>query len=128
VGYINLHLTFSSLSALMLFLWTLARSVPSVMAYDALYGVVSGATAAAYNPAAASFAPAPDQVGLYIGMSFFVTSFFWLAGTPVTASLIRGGNDYFGASMFCGSIVALAAVLLCIARWLKSRQDGTPWV
>lgn len=112
----------------MLFLWTLARSVPSVLVYDGLYGISSGAAAAAYNPAAASFAPEPDQVGLYIGMSFFVTSFFWLAGTPVTASLIRGGNDYFGASMFCGGIVTAAAILLGIARWLKSRQDGTPWV
>ena len=61
---------------------------------------------------------------LYIGMSFFTTSFFWLAGTPITAALIKG-DDYLPASMFCGAIVGLGAVLLWTARFIRSRQVGS---
>ncbi|KAK8858957.1 hypothetical protein IAR55_003189 [Kwoniella newhampshirensis] len=64
---------------------------------------------------------------LYIGMAFFVTSFFWLAGTPITAALIRG-NDYLYASMFCGTVVMLGGILLFTSRYLRVRKVGTPWV
>jgi hypothetical protein len=54
-------------------------------------------------------------------MCFFINSFFWLAGTPATAALIRG-NDYFGASMFCGSVVLAGASLAVISRRMRVRR------
>ena len=71
--------------------------------------------------------PLLTDPSLYIGMSFFITSFFWLAGTPITAALIRG-NSYFGASMFCGGAVGLGAVFLTCARFVRSRQVGSQFV
>nr|XP_031858011.1 uncharacterized protein CI109_006545 [Kwoniella shandongensis]KAA5525083.1 hypothetical protein CI109_006545 [Kwoniella shandongensis] len=122
VGPINVHASFAVISAVMLFVWTKAESVPGIMVFDALYGVSS-----AFNAAAASFAPYPDQVGLYIGMAFFVTSFFWLAGPPITAALIKG-NDYLYASLFCGGVVMLGGIFLFSSRYLRVRKVGTPWV
>lgn len=113
VGFINIHATFAITSAIMLFVWTTAKSVPGVLVYDAMYGISSGewprgrvglvglwglvwsqgggdvrtvrvpdrgiarliafsrpsadsrvgAYAAAFNAAAASFSPHPNQVG-----------------------------------------------------------------
>ncbi|WWD17578.1 hypothetical protein CI109_102019 [Kwoniella shandongensis] len=116
VGPINVHASFAVISAVMLFVWTKAESVPGIMVFDALYGVSS-----AFNAAAASFAP------LYIGMAFFVTSFFWLAGPPITAALIKG-NDYLYASLFCGGVVMLGGIFLFSSRYLRVRKVGTPWV
>jgi len=141
----------------MLFVWTRATDVPGILTYDAFYGISSGkvtslltkqtpdskgAYAASLNPGAASFAPDANQSGqvtfsdprtlltlvsLYLGMCFFVTAFFWLAGTPATAALIRG-NNYLGASMFSASVVLGGSALVCAARLLWVRRIGTKWV
>ena len=85
VGFINIHTSFAVISGIMLFCWTRATTVPEILAYNALYGVssgehwplmpprsmfrsctemlISGAYAAAFNAAAASFSPHPNQVG-----------------------------------------------------------------
>jgi hypothetical protein len=42
VGFINIHATFAITSAIMLFVWTTAKSVPGVLVYDAMYGISSG--------------------------------------------------------------------------------------
>ena len=68
-----------------------------------------------------------DWYSLYLGMCFFITAFFWLAGTPATAAVIRG-NDYLGASMFSASVVLAGAALVVIARLLWVRRTGTKWV
>jgi hypothetical protein len=70
-----------------------------------------------------------DRFRLYLGMAFFTTSFFWLAGTPITAALIRNdGKDYLGASMFGASMVLLGATLLGTSRFFRSRAVGSYWV
>ncbi|ORY30793.1 major facilitator superfamily domain-containing protein [Naematelia encephala] len=127
-GPLNVLTLFAALSAVMLFSWTTARTIPAVLVYDAFYGITCGAYAAAVNPSAASFAKEPDQVGLYLGMAFFTTSFFWLAGTPITAALIGSKDNYLPGSMFCGAVVILGAVSCAFARWLASRDRGTNWV
>jgi hypothetical protein len=60
-------------------------------------------------------------------MCFFITAFFWLAGTPATAALIRG-NNYFGASMFSASVVLGGAALILAARHIWTRKLGVKWV
>lgn len=42
VGPINTLITFAFTSAVMLFVWTRATSVPGIMTYDAFYGISSG--------------------------------------------------------------------------------------
>ena len=61
-------------------------------------------------------------------MAFFVSSFFWLAGVPITANLIRNKTDYLPASVFCGCAAMLAAFLFLVSRHLKARKVGTIWV
>jgi ATP/ADP translocase len=108
-------------------LWTLARSTPAILVYDAMYGIVSGAYGASVNPGAASFAPHTNQAGLYLGMCFFSTSWFWLAGTPVAAQLIDK-YGYLAASMFTGSVVLLGGACVFVSRVVRARQVGSQWV
>lgn len=65
---------------------------------------------------------------LYLGMCFFTMAFFWLAGTPATAALIRGKSNYLPATMFCGAVVILGAALIFFGRLLRVRAVGTKWV
>lgn len=87
-----------------------------------------GAYAASLNPGAASFAPEANQSGLYLGMCFFTTAWFWLPGTPATAALIQGKTDYLPASLFCGCAVLGAGVILIFARAMRVKQVGSKWV
>jgi hypothetical protein len=61
-------------------------------------------------------------------MCFFTMAFFWLAGTPATAALIRGKSNYLPATMFCGAVVILGASLVFFGRLLRVRAIGTKWV
>jgi hypothetical protein len=144
VGTINMFTLFALISGTMLFLWTTARTVEGFLIYEAFYGVASGksprscqergatnssgAYAASLNPGAASFAPEPNQSGLYLGMCFFTTAWFWLPGTPATAALIQGKTDYLPASIFCGCAVLGGGVILIGARFMRAKQLGSKWV
>ncbi|KAI9634416.1 major facilitator superfamily domain-containing protein, partial [Dioszegia hungarica] len=128
VGTINMFTLFALISGTMLFLWTTARTVEGFLIYEAFYGVASGAYAASLNPGAASFAPEPNQSGLYLGMCFFTTAWFWLPGTPATAALIQGKTDYLPASIFCGCAVLGGGMILIGARFMRAKQLGSKWV
>ncbi|ORX40884.1 major facilitator superfamily domain-containing protein [Kockovaella imperatae] len=127
VGAINVVCASGLVAAIMLFSWTKATTVPGIIIYDAMYGIGSGGYAAGVNPAAASFAPHTNQTGLYLGMFFFTTSFFWLSGTPATAALINA-RGYLAASMFCGSTLLLGICFILLGRKQRVKALGTPWV
>jgi hypothetical protein len=143
VGTINIFTLFALISGIMLFLWTTANTVEGFLIYEAFYGVASGtslftskhtklirkgAYAASLNPGAASFAPEANQSGLYLGMCFFTTAWFWLPGTPATAALIQGKTDYLPASIFCGCAVLGGGAILVVARFMRAKQIGSKWV
>ncbi|KAL1411345.1 hypothetical protein Q8F55_002296 [Vanrija albida] len=128
LGPINVLTTFSCISGISQFMWTLARSTTGILIYDAFYGIASGGYGASLNPGAASFAPHTNQAGLYLGMCFFVTSFFWLVGTPISAALIDSNKGYLAASMFGGSVLLLAFSLFVVSRRIRVKQVGTKFV
>ncbi|TXT04375.1 hypothetical protein VHUM_04142 [Vanrija humicola] len=128
VGPINILGSFAIGTGVLQLLWTLAKSTAGIMTYDAIYGIVAGGYAAAINPGAASFAPQTNQSGLYLGMCFFMSSFFWLVGTPISAALIDKNPTYLGASLFGGSVCVLGGISVMLCTIWRRRQLGTPWV
>lgn len=60
--------------------------------------------------------------------SFFTTAWFWLVGTPITATLIDKYPNYLPASLWSGVAVLASAALFIISRFMKIKQAGTPWV
>lgn len=127
-GPINVICVFTIGSAVMELCWTLARSTGGIMAFNAVYGILSGGYGALLNPGAACFAPATNQSGLYLGMFFFTTAFFWLAGTPITATLIDKYPSYLPASLWCGVAVFMSGLLFTLSRFMRVKQAGSPWV
>lgn len=121
-------MTFAGVSGFMQMFWTLTKTTPTILTYLGIYGIVSGAYGASLNPGAASFAPNTQQAGLYLGMCFFTTSWFWMIGSPIIAALIDRYPSYLPASLFGGCALFAAAGLVFIARWLRVKQVGTPWV
>lgn len=128
LGPINVLATFAMVSGIMMMCWTLAHGKAGIFTYDALYGIASGGYGASFNPGAASFAPHTNQSGLYLGMAFFTTAWFWLAGTPITAELISGRSSYLAASMFCGGVVMSGAAILFVSRTIRAKQLKTRYV
>jgi hypothetical protein len=61
-------------------------------------------------------------------MCFFTNAFFWLAGTPATAALIKGNTNYLPASIFCGSVVLFGTALVFGGRWIRVRATRNVWV
>lgn len=128
IGPINVLTAAACSSGIMMYFWTLTNGAGAILAYDAIYGITSGAYGGALNPGAASFAPHTNQAGLYLGMCFFVSGWFWLVGTPITAALRDAHSTYLEASMFCATVVLAGGVLIGISRVMRSKQVGTVWV
>ncbi|CAK9784424.1 MFS general substrate transporter [Cutaneotrichosporon oleaginosum] len=127
-GPINVLMTFALASGAAQLFWTLARSTPAILIYLGVYGVASGGYGASLNPGAASFAPHVNQAGLYLGMCFFTTSWFWLAGAPAIAALIDKYPTYLPASLFGGCMLLVGGAFIVLSRFMKAKQVGSPWV
>lgn len=128
IGPINVLAAFGCASGIMMYFWTLTNGAGAILAYDAIYGIASGGYGASLNPGAASFAPHTNQAGLYLGMCFFVSGWFWLAGTPITAQLKDTNDTYLEASIFCATVVLVGGIWIGISRVMRSKQVGTKWV
>ncbi|GMK59453.1 hypothetical protein CspeluHIS016_0800590 [Cutaneotrichosporon spelunceum] len=127
-GPLNVLMVCAVMSGVSQMFWTLSTSTAGILTYLGMYGMVSGGYGASLNPSAASFAPHVNQAGLYLGMCFFTTSWSWLAGAPIIATLIDHYPSYLPASLFGGCVLITGAAFIILSRFMRAKQVGSPWV
>ncbi|KAG7097473.1 hypothetical protein E1B28_004816 [Marasmius oreades] len=128
VGPLNVLIVSCTIASIMLFVFTTAKSNVSILVYDGFFGVFSGTYVSGLPAACSSLTFDPKEIGLRLGMMYFITSFFWLAGSPVQGVLIRMHGEYWPASVFGGSCVALGVCCMLAARYLTVRAKETQLV
>lgn len=125
VGPLNVLIIACSLSAIMLFVFTTTQSTAGILTYNAFFGVVSGTYVSGLPPACSSLTLDSRETGLRLGMMFFLTSFFWLASSPIQGTLIRMHGTFWPAAVYGGACVALGVGSMLAARHLASQAKGT---
>ncbi|KAJ7457803.1 major facilitator superfamily domain-containing protein [Mycena latifolia] len=128
VGPLNILIAACGLAGALNFVWVAARSTGGILAFNAVFGFASGGYVSVLPAAISSLSPDPQSIGLRLGMAFFCTSFFWLAGAPVQGALIKLHGTYWPAAVFSGSAVLAGVALMGVARVLVGRRTGGRWV
>ncbi|KAJ7902776.1 major facilitator superfamily domain-containing protein [Mycena olivaceomarginata] len=123
-GPINVLITACALSGVLDFVWITAQSTAGILAFNGAFGFVSGAYVSIVPASVASLGTNPQDIGLRLGMSFFVAAFFWLASSPIQGALINLHGTYWPAAVFSGSMVLTGVAMMLVARTLVTRRTG----
>ncbi|CCL98464.1 uncharacterized protein FIBRA_00462 [Fibroporia radiculosa] len=99
----------------------------AVIIFSILYGWFSGSFVALGGATLASLAKSPAEVGLTIGLCYFVGSFASLTGMPIDGALMGTGPvlDWYKAIIFSAVTILAGAGLVTLARMMYATRKGT---
>jgi MFS family permease len=119
-GPLNMLIPCSLISAILALCWIAIDDVAGLTVFAVLYGFFSGTFVSLPPSAVASLSPDLKQVGTRMGMSFSFAGLGLLIGNPIAGTIINlETGDFVKAQIFCGVVVAAAAVVMMFARIAK---------
>lgn len=112
-----------SISGILILLWLLCTTSPSLVTFCVLFGFVSGAFVSLPPAVIASISKDPRKIGIRVGQSFSIVSLAALMGTPISGALqVRERGGFWGMAVFAGTVVLSGGVILSCARVMWSRK------
>ncbi|KAF8520548.1 MFS general substrate transporter [Gautieria morchelliformis] len=128
VGLLN-TLTFMCFgSAVLAFSLFGVTDIGGVTIFAILYGFFSGAVLSLFSPAIASFASDVSEIGVRLGLTFFVASIAYLIGPPISGALLTNQYHWSRAIIFNGTIMLASLPFLLVSRFMQARRKMTPRV
>ncbi|GLI78365.1 hypothetical protein PoHVEF18_006679 [Penicillium ochrochloron] len=119
-GPLNTIIPLTLGASLMMFCWSAVHSAAGLYAFAVLYGIFSNGVQGLWPSTLSSLTPDLSKTGVRIGMGFTVVSFACLTGPPLGGALIARAHGYIGAQIWGGLTFLLGAVILVLARFLKT--------
>ena len=131
-GALNVHavVTFAA-SLLVLLLWTMAKTVPTAIAFVVMFGIFSGAVIG-LPPASVAYILGPDPIaqsrlGQWTGQMYSTAAPFALTGPVIAGHLIsRYGGNYLTVQCWSGVCLFLSASCMAAAvytRWRMGEEE-----
>ncbi|KAH9949495.1 major facilitator superfamily domain-containing protein [Amylocystis lapponica] len=124
-GQYNFLCPITFISGALIFVMLGATNTGAVIVFSILYGAFSGAFIALYPPTLASMATESNEVGLRIGVSYFLTSFALLTGTPIDGALLGPELRWDRPIIFSAVTYIAGAAVLTVARYWYTKRRGT---
>ena len=118
-GPMNVLIPCSFAAAVLCFGWIGIKDIAGLVIFAILYGFFSGAFVSLPPTAIVSLSPSLRVVGTRMGMSFALTSFGILIGTPVSGVLLGTSGSWAAMQAFSAATVMMATVCMVIARVAK---------
>ncbi|KAF8518899.1 MFS general substrate transporter [Gautieria morchelliformis] len=125
VGPLNVSIFVSFGTGVMVFALFGVTDLSGVVVFAILYGFFSGGMLAVFAPAVASFAREVPEVGVRMGFSYFLCSFAFLTGTPISGALLNHGTLWFKPIIFSGTVILAGVPFLVAARVLHAKRKNT---
>ncbi|KIW10373.1 hypothetical protein PV08_11335 [Exophiala spinifera] len=119
-GILNMLIPSVISSTVLAYCWVAIRPMPGIVTLSALYGFFSGGFASLVPVGVVSISKDADSIGARLGMCFAIESIGLLIGTPIGVAILSKTGSYLGLQLFCGSCLALSALIFVIIRFLES--------
>ncbi|KAG9127643.1 hypothetical protein FRC07_011229, partial [Ceratobasidium sp. 392] len=127
-GPFNLLIPCATISGVLIFAMLGVKSSPALIVFGLLYGFFSGAFISLVPPIFVSLSRSMQEIGLRMGLAFFVLGFSALTGTPIAGALLSTHFTWWKPIVFSGVVVLAGAALLAAARGIHSKRKGTSLV
>ncbi|PCH34806.1 MFS general substrate transporter [Wolfiporia cocos MD-104 SS10] len=121
-GMFNMIIPSTFITGALTFAMFGATSPAGVVVFAILYGFFSGASIALLPPTAASLAKDYHEIGLRLGVIYFVTSFALLTGTPISGALLDVHNQWPGPIIFNAVVLISGSVFMLISRQILAKR------
>ncbi|KAG8747617.1 hypothetical protein FRC10_000160 [Ceratobasidium sp. 414] len=127
-GPFNLLIPCATISGVLIFAMFGVKSSAALVVFGLLYGFFSGAFISLIPPVFVSLSRNMQEIGLRMGLAFFVLGFSALTGTPIAGALLSTQFTWWKPIVFSGVVVLAGAALLSAARGIHSKRKGTSLV
>lgn len=119
-GHVNMMVCgAAALAITLLAMWVPLNSVPVLIAFSVIYGLLAGFIISLCPSAIAHISP-PTEIGARVGLTYAAVAIFALAGPPINGALIsnKGASreGYRDSGLFSGATVLLGVAIIAVAR------------
>ncbi|KAJ7584045.1 MFS general substrate transporter [Mycena floridula] len=125
IGPFNTMILFCTASVIMLLALLGVTTAAGTIVFAILYGFTSGAVVSLCGPAVASLTQDPREVGIRFGISFGLTGFGVLIGTPINGAILGSAFPWANSIVFSAVAMAVGALGLVLARYLLVKRKKT---
>lgn len=101
-----------AITAVIAFCWIAVDSLAGTVVLVILYGFISGGFVTMPVVVIASMTKDMSSYGTRLGMSLVIVAVALLIGTPIGGAIINDSNDYLGVQVYCGTCLAISAVII----------------
>ncbi|KZP00822.1 MFS general substrate transporter [Calocera viscosa TUFC12733] len=129
-GPITCQIPSQFISAALIFALFGVKDQGSLIAFAVLYGIFSGAVFSLFAPMLAIMADSMAEIGIRMGLAFFVMGVAGLTGNPINGALIGNGPEYawWKAIVFSGIALFSGACLMTLTRHFLQEKRQKRWV
>ncbi|KAK7047437.1 hypothetical protein VNI00_006668 [Paramarasmius palmivorus] len=97
-------------------------STGGLVTFSVLYGFFSGGFISLLPPAIASLAADDSEIGIRMGLAYFISSVGSLTGTPIDGALLGQSFAWWRPITFSGVMMFAGLILIVITRGIVSRR------
>jgi len=125
IGPFNVLVPVITILGALIFAMFGVTSTGAVVVFAILYGFFSGAYIALLAPTLASTASDVSELGVRLGLAYFVASFAFLTGTPISGALLGSGVHWYKPIIFSAVVLLAGSGIVGVARMMYSSRRGT---
>jgi MFS family permease len=115
---------FAFASSISLFCWIAVTSVPGLIVFSVVFGVLASGLLSLFPAVLSSITADLSRTGVRLGMVMSGIGFACLTGPPIAGALVEGENgSYLHAQLFAGVVVMVGALFLVLLRIRKARLE-----
>jgi len=111
-------------------LWAMfgIKNSAGMIVFALLYGFFSGAFLSLLPPLIVTLSKDVSEVGIRMGIGFFVCAFANLIGTPIDGALLKPDYPWYKAIVFSGVFLQVGTIFLFFSRHLMVKRKGSQLV
>lgn len=126
LGSLNVCVGCAAASAALLYGWLGIHDLGGLVAFALLYGLASGGIVSILPSAVMTMSPDISRVGTRMGMTFMLTGFSILVGTPVAGWILGDFSEtrWRGVIWYSAAGVTLGMLMFAASRMVLYRRNG----
>lgn len=123
-GALNMLCATSLVTGALIFAMFGAAGTAGAVVFAIVYGFFSGGWLSLLPPSLALMSKDVKELGVRMGVAYFITSYAILTGTPIAGALLEG-NEWKRPITFSGVVVLAGAACLLVSRHIYTKRRGT---